>query len=92
MSRFTSALLDGRLPSVLSAGIPSERFYVMTYDVLLAFTTTDWDGWSRYSSGLSPADAAMAHLGSTLDTTGMVVADSSLNSIKSMVCYFPRIL
>ncbi|KAK3937478.1 hypothetical protein QBC46DRAFT_319536 [Diplogelasinospora grovesii] len=86
--RFLEAILDGQLYPVPSMGMRGIYMNPVDPDVVANFT----DGlpaWS-YTHALRPGDTALQALGSVAVTQGMVVADSSLNSIKSFIYRFNR--
>lgn len=78
------AILDGQLAAVPSMNMDSVLFTQIPVDIVLKFTQ-QFPAWNAVNALYSPADMALALCGSTLFTKGMVVASSSLNSIKTEV-------
>jgi hypothetical protein len=83
ISRFITALIDGQLPAVPSAGMPFELFAGADPDVINKFTSP-FPQWTILDP-VFPANRALSLVGSVFNTEGMVVADASLNAIKSQV-------
>lgn len=77
-----TAILDGEFPPVVSAGLPAIPLDTIDYDALEVFSNVFQ---LENVKQAVPSSEVLAYFGSVTYPQGMVVADSFVNSIKSLV-------
>jgi GH18 family chitinase len=89
IGRFMTAMLDGGLGGV---GDPGDANYLRPYEFqglqagrhqveMFAYRFSEWDK----HTAISPADTCLLKLGSIREPVGLVVCDSNLNQLKTLV-------